>query len=79
MIQHPHGQLEAFAAGFHRVPLEVVERGKGDRVEQKIELPELLAGVVANGSFVLSADDAVALDVKAGDPVRVLPLKVKQG
>ncbi|WP_321951995.1 arginine N-succinyltransferase [Burkholderia cenocepacia] len=36
-------------------------------------------GVVANGSFVLSADDAVALDVKAGDPVRVLPLKVKQG
>ncbi|KVE00410.1 MULTISPECIES: arginine N-succinyltransferase [Burkholderia] len=36
-------------------------------------------GVVANGSFVLSADDAAALDVKAGDPVRVLPLKVKQG
>ncbi|MBR8376889.1 arginine N-succinyltransferase [Burkholderia cenocepacia] len=36
-------------------------------------------GVVANGLFVLSADDAVALDVKAGDPVRVLPLKVKQG
>ncbi|HIH2618986.1 TPA: arginine N-succinyltransferase [Burkholderia cenocepacia] len=36
-------------------------------------------GVVANGSFVLSADDAVALDVKDGDPVRVLPLKVKQG
>ncbi|MDR8035078.1 arginine N-succinyltransferase [Burkholderia cenocepacia] len=36
-------------------------------------------GVVANGSFVLSTDDAVALDVKAGDPVRVLPLKVKQG
>ncbi|ABK07934.1 arginine N-succinyltransferase [Burkholderia orbicola] len=36
-------------------------------------------GVVANGAFVLSADDAVALDVKAGDPVRVLPLKVKQG
>ncbi|MBR8508214.1 arginine N-succinyltransferase [Burkholderia cenocepacia] len=36
-------------------------------------------GAVANGSFVLSADDAVALDVKAGDPVRVLPLKVKQG
>ncbi|KVT53667.1 arginine N-succinyltransferase [Burkholderia ubonensis] len=36
-------------------------------------------GVVANGAFVLSADDAAALDVKAGDPVRVLPLKVKQG
>ncbi|SDQ36282.1 arginine succinyltransferase [Burkholderia orbicola] len=36
-------------------------------------------GVVVNGSFVLSADDAAALDVKAGDPVRVLPLKVKQG
>ncbi|RQV00428.1 arginine N-succinyltransferase [Burkholderia cenocepacia] len=36
-------------------------------------------GVVENGAFVLSADDAVALDVKAGDPVRVLPLKVKQG
>ncbi|MDF3081551.1 arginine N-succinyltransferase [Burkholderia sola] len=36
-------------------------------------------GVVANGTFVLSADDAAALDVKAGDPVRVLPLKVKQG
>jgi arginine N-succinyltransferase len=35
--------------------------------------------VVANGSFVLSADDAAALDVKAGDPVRVLPLKAKQG
>ncbi|KWF91264.1 arginine N-succinyltransferase [Burkholderia diffusa] len=37
------------------------------------------SGVVANGAFVLSADDAAALDVKAGDPVRVLPLKVKQG
>ncbi|KVA74313.1 arginine N-succinyltransferase [Burkholderia ubonensis] len=36
-------------------------------------------GVVANGAFVLSADDAAALDVKAGDAVRVLPLKVKQG
>ncbi|KAG8148811.1 arginine N-succinyltransferase [Burkholderia catarinensis] len=36
-------------------------------------------GVVANGAFVLSADDAAALDVQAGDPVRVLPLKVKQG
>ncbi|MGU7779546.1 arginine N-succinyltransferase [Burkholderia sp. PU8-34] len=36
-------------------------------------------GVVVNGTFVLSADDAAALDVKAGDPVRVLPLKVKQG
>ncbi|RQR61562.1 arginine N-succinyltransferase [Burkholderia sp. Bp9126] len=36
-------------------------------------------GVVANGTFVMSADDAAALDVKAGDPVRVLPLKVKQG
>ncbi|WP_175922156.1 arginine N-succinyltransferase [Burkholderia latens] len=36
-------------------------------------------GVVANASFVLSADDAAALDVNAGDPVRVLPLKVKQG
>ncbi|OJA76393.1 arginine N-succinyltransferase [Burkholderia ubonensis] len=36
-------------------------------------------GVVANGAFVLSADDAAALEVKAGDPVRVLPLKVKQG
>ncbi|KVQ57140.1 arginine N-succinyltransferase [Burkholderia territorii] len=36
-------------------------------------------GVVANGAFVLSADDAAALDVKAGHPVRVLPLKVKQG
>ncbi|KUY87646.1 arginine N-succinyltransferase [Burkholderia territorii] len=36
-------------------------------------------GVVANGAFVLSVDDAAALDVKAGDPVRVLPLKVKQG
>ncbi|KVV58018.1 arginine N-succinyltransferase [Burkholderia territorii] len=36
-------------------------------------------GVVANGAFVLSADDAAALDVTAGDPVRVLPLKVKQG
>ncbi|KVX99659.1 arginine N-succinyltransferase [Burkholderia ubonensis] len=36
-------------------------------------------GVVANGAFVLSSDDAAALDVKAGDPVRVLPLKVKQG
>ncbi|MXN77973.1 arginine N-succinyltransferase [Burkholderia sp. 4701] len=36
-------------------------------------------GVVANGAFVMSADDAAALDVKAGDPVRVLPLKVKQG
>ncbi|NHB06743.1 arginine N-succinyltransferase [Burkholderia cepacia] len=36
-------------------------------------------GVVENGAFVLSADDAAALDVKAGDPVRVLPLKVKQG
>ncbi|KVD87773.1 arginine N-succinyltransferase [Burkholderia stagnalis] len=36
-------------------------------------------GVVANGTFVMSAADAAALDVKAGDPVRVLPLKVKQG
>ncbi|RQR58736.1 arginine N-succinyltransferase [Burkholderia sp. Bp9125] len=36
-------------------------------------------GVVVNGAFVMSADDAAALDVKAGDPVRVLPLKVKQG
>ncbi|RQQ03964.1 arginine N-succinyltransferase [Burkholderia stagnalis] len=36
-------------------------------------------GVVANGEFVMSAADAAALDVKAGDPVRVLPLKVKQG
>ncbi|EAY69271.1 Arginine/ornithine N-succinyltransferase beta subunit [Burkholderia dolosa AU0158] len=36
-------------------------------------------GIVANGSFVLSADDAAALRVNAGDPVRVLPLKAKQG
>ena len=36
-------------------------------------------GVVENGTFMLSADDAAALGVKAGDPVRVLPLKVKQG
>lgn len=36
-------------------------------------------GIAANGAFVLSADDAAALRVKAGDPVRVLPLKAKQG
>jgi arginine N-succinyltransferase len=37
------------------------------------------SGLVGNGTFVLSADDAAALNVNAGDPVRVLPLKVNQG
>jgi arginine N-succinyltransferase len=32
-------------------------------------------GVVENGVFRLSADEAAALNVKAGEPVRVLPLK----
>ncbi|WP_323122197.1 arginine N-succinyltransferase [Burkholderia alba] len=36
-------------------------------------------GVVAQGTFTLSAADAAALNVAAGDPVRVLPLKAKQG
>ncbi|MGE8476274.1 MAG: arginine N-succinyltransferase, partial [Paraburkholderia hospita] len=35
------------------------------------------AGVVDNGVFRLTADEAVALNVKAGEPVRVLPLKQK--
>jgi arginine N-succinyltransferase len=35
------------------------------------------AGVAENGVFRLSADEAAALNVKAGDAVRVLPLKRK--
>jgi arginine N-succinyltransferase len=35
------------------------------------------AGVARDGVFRLSADEAAALNVKAGDPVRVLPLKRK--
>ncbi|EUC13683.1 arginine succinyltransferase [Burkholderia sp. YR290] len=35
------------------------------------------AGVVDHGVFRLTADEAVALNVKAGEPVRVLPLKQK--
>jgi len=37
------------------------------------------AGVPQDGVFRLTAEEAAALDVKAGDPVRVLPLKHKQG
>jgi arginine N-succinyltransferase len=37
----------------------------------------IAAGVVGNGVFRLSADEAAALNVKAGEPVRVLPLKQK--
>ncbi|MGE8509267.1 MAG: arginine N-succinyltransferase, partial [Paraburkholderia terricola] len=37
------------------------------------------AGVPQDGVFRLCAAEAAALDVKAGDPVRVLPLKHKQG
>jgi arginine N-succinyltransferase len=37
------------------------------------------AGVPQDGVFRMSAAEAAALDVKAGDPVRVLPLKHKQG
>jgi arginine N-succinyltransferase len=36
-------------------------------------------GAPEEGVFRLSAADAAALDVRAGDPVRVLPLKSKQG
>jgi arginine N-succinyltransferase len=36
-------------------------------------------GAPEEGVFRLSADDAAALDVRAGDTVRVLPLKSKQG
>jgi arginine N-succinyltransferase len=36
-------------------------------------------GVPEEGVFRLSAEDAAALDVRAGDPVRVLPQKSKQG
>ncbi|WEY37473.1 arginine N-succinyltransferase [Paraburkholderia sp. SUR17] len=36
-------------------------------------------GVVEDGVFRLSPDEAAALRVAAGDPVRVLPLKQKQG
>ena len=35
------------------------------------------AGVAENGVFRLSAHEAAALNVKAGEPVRVLPLKQK--
>ncbi|AOJ68241.1 MULTISPECIES: arginine N-succinyltransferase [Burkholderia] len=35
-------------------------------------------GLVEDGAFMLSADDAAALRVSAGDLVRVLPLKPKQ-
>jgi arginine N-succinyltransferase len=37
------------------------------------------AGVSQDGVFRLTAEEAAALDVKAGDPVRVMPLKHKQG
>ncbi|HVE08281.1 MAG TPA: arginine N-succinyltransferase [Paraburkholderia sp.] len=37
------------------------------------------AGTVEHGVFRLSADEAAALRVKAGEPVRVLTLKHKQG
>jgi arginine N-succinyltransferase len=37
------------------------------------------AGVPQDGVFRLTAEEASALGVKAGDPVRVLPLKQKQG
>jgi arginine N-succinyltransferase len=37
------------------------------------------AGVPQDGVFRMSAAEAAALDVKAGDPVRVMPLKHKQG
>ena len=37
------------------------------------------AGLADEGVFRLTADEAAALNVKAGDPVRVLPLKSKQG
>jgi arginine N-succinyltransferase len=36
-------------------------------------------GVPQDGVFRLTEEEAAALDVKAGDPVRVLPLKHKQG
>jgi arginine N-succinyltransferase len=39
----------------------------------------VVAGVPQNGAFRLSAAEAAALDVKAGDLVRVLPQKHKQG
>ena len=37
------------------------------------------AGLVERGAFRLSPAEAEALNLKAGDPVRVLPLKPKQG
>jgi len=37
------------------------------------------AGVPQDGVFRMNAIEASALGVKAGDPVRVLPLKHKQG
>jgi arginine N-succinyltransferase len=36
-------------------------------------------GAIENGVFTLNAADAAALNVAAGDLVRVLPLKAKQG
>jgi arginine N-succinyltransferase len=39
----------------------------------------VVAGVPQDGVFRLSATEAAALDVKAGDLVRVLPQKHKQG
>jgi arginine N-succinyltransferase len=39
----------------------------------------ITAGVPQNGAFRLSKHEAAALDVQAGDPVRVLALKSKQG
>jgi arginine N-succinyltransferase len=39
----------------------------------------VVAGVPQDGVFRLSAAEAAALDVKAGDLVRVLPQKHKQG
>ncbi|MGH8782341.1 arginine N-succinyltransferase [Paraburkholderia sp.] len=39
----------------------------------------IATGVPHDGAFRITADEAAALDVKAGDPVRVLPLKHRQG
>ncbi len=37
------------------------------------------AGLPQDGAFRLTGEHAAALDVKAGDPLRVLPLKYRQG
>jgi len=73
------------------VPLEIAEpgalrRASNDAPRSLVSNTSLgdfrcgaVAGSVENGVFRLSADEAAALRVKAGDPVRVLTPKHKQG